>query len=151
MNQLTSPSDTHRVQRLVRVKPYVLAIALVLLAALSPAAAGARLERKVVPTFESIRLALDPSKPIYNGSVHVDLTAREATSSFEIGPRLLVTSRWNSKYRSGDRAASSAVRGTPGFVETASTFRRTTSKPFDPRIAASSSAARRASSTVPFT
>jgi alanyl aminopeptidase len=65
----------------------------VLVAALSPAAAGARLERKVVPTFESVRLALDPSKPIYSGSVHVDLTAREATSSFDFHARGITIER----------------------------------------------------------
>src|SRR5688572_26205524 len=69
------------------VRAVLLAVALVFLASLSLAEAGARLERKVVPTFESVKLTLDPSKPIYNGSVHVDLNAKEATSSLDFHAR----------------------------------------------------------------
>jgi alanyl aminopeptidase len=53
----------------------------------------ARLERKVVPTFQSVRLALDPAQPIYTGTVHVDLRAREATSSFDFHARGITIER----------------------------------------------------------
>ncbi len=63
------------------------ALLIVLLAPQPAAAAGSRLERKVVPTFESVRLALDPAQPAYTGSVRIELHAREATSTFDFHAR----------------------------------------------------------------
>jgi alanyl aminopeptidase len=70
------------------------AVALVTFATVAAsAAAGARLERKVVPTFQSVRLTLDPAKPIYSGTTHIDLSAREATSSFDFHARGITIER----------------------------------------------------------
>src|SRR6185295_9154208 len=71
----------------------LMAVALASLATVSEAAAGARLERKVVPTFQSIRLTLDPAQPVYTGSVHFDLNAREATPSFDFHARGITIDR----------------------------------------------------------
>jgi alanyl aminopeptidase len=61
----------------------VLAAALALpLATGAPAAPNNRLARDVVPTFQSVRLKLDPSRPDYSGAVHVDLKVAAAASSF---------------------------------------------------------------------
>ena len=70
-----------------------MAVVLASFATVSEASAGARLERKVVPTFQSIRLTLDPAQPIYTGSVHFDLSAREATSSFDFHARGITIDR----------------------------------------------------------
>jgi alanyl aminopeptidase len=61
--------------------------------AIPPAAAGARLERKVVPTFQSVRLTLDPAQPIYSGTTRIELSAREATSSFDFHARGIIIER----------------------------------------------------------
>ena len=131
MSQLTSPRQTPR------LRPYVLAVALSLLAALSPASAGARLERKVVPTFESVRLTLDPSKPIYSGSVHVDLTAREATSSFDFHARGITIERLVlARAAAGKPAAGNAADGARAIAaQHAAEEQRvvvTTERPLDP-------------------
>ena len=41
-----------------------------------------RLGRDVIPAFESLNLVLDPSKPDYTGSVHIDLVALKRTNHF---------------------------------------------------------------------
>ncbi len=47
------------------------------------ASGSERLGQDVRPTFESLRLTLDPSKPDYRGSAHVELRVRAATDSFQ--------------------------------------------------------------------
>jgi alanyl aminopeptidase len=64
-------------------------ILLLALAALTPAvrtqaALNNRLERDVLPTFESLKLKLDPSRPDYNGSVHIDLHVAKETETFTL-------------------------------------------------------------------
>jgi len=41
-----------------------------------------RLDRDVRPTFQSIKLKLDPSQPDYSGSVHIDLTVDKTAEAF---------------------------------------------------------------------
>ena len=48
------------------------------------AALNNRLERDVLPTFESLKLKLDPSRPDYNGSVHIDLHVAKETDTFSL-------------------------------------------------------------------
>jgi alanyl aminopeptidase len=51
-----------------------------------PAAAAEnhRLDHAVVPTFESVRLTLDPAHEDYRGSVHIDLAVTAPTDSFRL-------------------------------------------------------------------
>ena len=63
------------------------AIALLALAVLAPTLALAqtdpsRLGRDVLPTFESVRLAVDPARPDFTGSAHVELKVVRAASTF---------------------------------------------------------------------
>ena len=63
-----------------------------LAAALRPAAAAddLRLDRRVVPVAQSIRLVVDARQATYSGSVRVELAVREAAESFRfhsVGPR----------------------------------------------------------------
>jgi len=48
------------------------------------ASGSGRLDRVVVPTFESVRLVLDARKATYTGSVHVDLKATASADSFQL-------------------------------------------------------------------
>jgi alanyl aminopeptidase len=48
------------------------------------AAANNRLDRDVLPTFESVRLKLDPTLPDYSGVVHIDLTVVTPSESFRL-------------------------------------------------------------------
>ncbi len=48
----------------------------------SPASEDGRLGRAVVPTFQAVRLELDPRKPNYSGWVQVELQVSQATRSF---------------------------------------------------------------------
>jgi aminopeptidase N len=61
---------------------------LVATAALHGAAAEAtlnnRLDREVLPIFESVKLKLDPTLPDYSGSVHIDLKVVAPTESFRL-------------------------------------------------------------------
>jgi len=43
-----------------------------------------RLDRDVLPTFESVRLKLDPALPDYSGAVHIDLTVVTPAESFRL-------------------------------------------------------------------
>ncbi|HEV2106032.1 MAG TPA: M1 family aminopeptidase, partial [Candidatus Eisenbacteria bacterium] len=57
--------------------------------AAAPAARAAdtpdvRLGHDVVPTFEHVRLHLDPDKRVYTGSVHVELDVRRAAAAFAL-------------------------------------------------------------------
>ena len=52
-----------------------------------PAADGGRLERAIVPAFESVTLDLDPASASYSGTVHVDLKGVRAASSFAFHAR----------------------------------------------------------------
>lgn len=62
--------------------------ALLLMALVTPArAADGRLDRTVVPTFQSVRLTIDPARPDYRGDVHIDLTVAAATDSFRLHAR----------------------------------------------------------------
>src|SRR5882724_5289010 len=49
--------------------------------AVEPADPG-RLTRDVVPTFESVRLVLDPAQTEYTGTAHVELQVARPTSTF---------------------------------------------------------------------
>ena len=66
------------------------------------AATGARLERAIVPTFESIRLVIDPSSPSYKGSVHVDLAGRDRTGAFAFHARDIAIDRMTLKGKDGE-------------------------------------------------
>jgi alanyl aminopeptidase len=64
------------------------ALALVLVA-LAPCLATAqtdatRLGRDVLPTFESVRLGVDPARPEFTGTAHVELKVVRATSTFAL-------------------------------------------------------------------
>ena len=48
-----------------------------------------RLDRDVVPTFESVRLKLDPTSPDYSGAVHIDLTVATPSASFRLYARAM--------------------------------------------------------------
>jgi alanyl aminopeptidase len=71
------------------------ALAVTMLAFCDPAHAGpaggetGRLDRTVVPTFQSVRLTLDPSQADYRGDVHMDLAVAVATDSFRLHAREL--------------------------------------------------------------
>lgn len=74
----------------LRAAVRVLAVAGVLAALMHGASAHAedgRLDRNVLPTFQSVRLTLDPSQPDYRGDVHIDLTVAAATDSFRLHAR----------------------------------------------------------------
>ena len=64
----------------------VLAVA-ALLCAPALARADLRLGHDVVPTFESIRLELDPARPDYTGSVRIELTVAARADSFRFHAR----------------------------------------------------------------
>ncbi len=67
-----------------RMVPALLALTLLLPGTSHAAALNNRLGREVVPTFESVRLKLDPSRPDYSGAVHIDLTVAAPTESFRL-------------------------------------------------------------------
>lgn len=67
-----------------RIRALSLAIALITLPGAALAADDHRLDHAVVPTFESVRLRLDPSQTDYTGTVHVDLTVATPTDSFRL-------------------------------------------------------------------
>ncbi len=75
--------------RILRL-PHLRALAALLITALAcsaadgHAAAHNRLDRDVLPTFESVRLKLDPSRPDYSGAVHIDLTVVTPAESFRL-------------------------------------------------------------------
>jgi len=48
------------------------------------AASNNRLDRDVVPTFESVKLRVDPSRPDYFGTVHIDIRVVTPTDSFRL-------------------------------------------------------------------
>ncbi len=54
-----------------------IAAALLARAPVAEAVPDARLGHAIVPTFESVRLMVDPSSPTYTGSVHIDLDGRD--------------------------------------------------------------------------
>ena len=62
----------------------LLAAAAVLAASGAGAASDNRLDRNVVPTFESLKLKLDPLRPDYSGSVHIDLHVAATTATFTL-------------------------------------------------------------------
>ena len=64
----------------------VLAVA-ALLCAPALARADLRLGSAVTPTFESIRLEIDPARPDYTGSVRIDLTVAAGVDSFRFHAR----------------------------------------------------------------
>src|SRR5262245_849127 len=43
-----------------------------------------RLERDVVPTSESLKLKLDPSRPDYSGAAHIEIHVAKATDTFRL-------------------------------------------------------------------
>ncbi len=75
------------------------------------AAAVPRLGHAVVPTFESIRLALDPAKPSYTGTVRIELSARERTGSFVFHARDVAIERLRLSGKAGDVPAAHAAEG----------------------------------------
>jgi peptidase M1-like protein/ERAP1-like protein len=62
----------------------LLGAALAASAVVGYAAVNNRLERDVLPTFESVRLKVDPSRPDYSGAVHIDLTVVTPTPTFRL-------------------------------------------------------------------
>jgi len=59
-------------------------VAIMLVASVAHAADDGRLDPNVSPTFERVKLNLDASKTNYNGSVVIDLTVKEPTSTFRL-------------------------------------------------------------------
>ncbi|MGH7724502.1 MAG: M1 family metallopeptidase [Candidatus Eiseniibacteriota bacterium] len=53
-------------------------------ATVPPSAASLRLGQDVVPTFQAIRLELDPRKADYTGSVEIDLDVKKSTRTFRL-------------------------------------------------------------------
>jgi len=62
----------------------LLTAALALAASGAGAASDNRLDRNVVPTFESLKLKLDPLRPDYTGAVHIDLHVAATTGAFTL-------------------------------------------------------------------
>ncbi len=62
----------------------LLAAIAVLHGATADAASNNRLDRDVLPIFESVKLKLDPSRPDYSGAVHIDLKVVTPTESFRL-------------------------------------------------------------------
>jgi aminopeptidase N len=98
----------------------IIFIGAILLAAppAAQAAAGGRLERAVVPVFESVRLDLDPSEASYTGSVHFDLKGVARAGSFTFHSRDLTIETLTLKGKSGviparHQAEGDEVRVTP--------------------------------------
>ena len=69
-----------------RLATWAALIATVLACAATTAgsAVNNRLERDVVPTFQSVRLKLDPSRPDFSGAVHIDLNVATPSRSFTL-------------------------------------------------------------------
>ena len=67
-----------------RVPILLLALVALLPAARAGAALNNRLERDVVPTFESLKLKLDPSRPDYSGAAHIEIHVARATDTFRL-------------------------------------------------------------------
>jgi alanyl aminopeptidase len=67
-----------------RVPTLLLALAALLPAVPAGAALNNRLERDVVPTFESLKLKLDPSRPDYSGAAHIEIHVAKATDTFSL-------------------------------------------------------------------
>ena len=81
-------------------------------------AGNGRLERALVPTFESVRLEVDPSTVSYTGSVHVDLRDVRRTASFAFHARDLAIGSLTLKGKGGviparHEAEGDVVRVTP--------------------------------------
>src|SRR5438046_7115509 len=77
-------------------------------------AADARLGRDVVPTFQLVRLKLDPDKRSYSGSVHVELRVARATDTLRFhaeGQRLTRVALT----QSGDTVAATRTTGDHGL------------------------------------
>ena len=87
----------------------------------------ARLGHGVVPTSQSVRLTLDPSRTDYPGSVHIELKAGAQADSFQLNARVMNSTtfprtslsedegEWRASIKqSGDRArCESATRPCP--------------------------------------
>jgi len=92
----------------------IIFIALVVLAAPPRARAagqGIRLGHAIVPVFESVRLALDPAAPSYQGSAHVELKGIDRADSFTFHARDLVIGALTLKGRGGRIPVEHAVDG----------------------------------------
>ena len=83
----------------------------VALARPSASAVGPRLGHEIVPTFESIRLLLDPSSPSYAGSVHVDLKGKAPTSSFAFHARDMAIDKLTLRGKDGEIPAERTTEG----------------------------------------
>jgi alanyl aminopeptidase len=97
------------------VRPLVVA-----LAALAPPIAFAqtdagRLGRDVMPTFESVRLVLDPAQAEYTGSAHVELKVARPTASFSFHAEGPVLSSLRLRGASGEVALRHTI-GARGLV-----------------------------------
>jgi cytosol alanyl aminopeptidase len=80
------------------------------LSALVPAVGSAqtaakRLGRDVVPTFESVRLVVDPARPEFSGTAHVELKVSRAASTFQFHADGPVLSSLELRGPAGDVAA----------------------------------------------
>src|SRR5919198_386413 len=71
------------------LRPALLALACCAASAPLAAADSGRLSRDVVPTFESVHLVVDATKPGYAGSVRIDLRVNAATDTFQLNARKL--------------------------------------------------------------
>jgi alanyl aminopeptidase len=101
---------------IVRVLARAAACALVVLPAASRAeeAPDVRLGRDVVPTFQLVRLKLDPDKRSFTGSVHVELKVAKATDQIRFhadGQRLTRVAL----SQAGDSVATTRVTGDHGL------------------------------------
>ena len=98
-----------------RPVPFI-ALALVLAALAPPLASaqtdGSRLGRDVLPTFESVRLAVDPSRPEFTGTAHVELKVVRAASTFAFHADGPVISVLKLRGPAGDVSGTAVRRGT---------------------------------------
>ncbi|HYS04336.1 MAG TPA: M1 family metallopeptidase [Candidatus Dormibacteraeota bacterium] len=97
-----------------RLRAAIIFTGVVLLAARPTAAAdgqAARLGHAVVPVFESVRLALDPAAPSYQGSAHVELKGIDRADSFTFHARDIVIGALMLKGRGGRIPVEHAVDG----------------------------------------
>ena len=97
-----------------RPVPFI-ALALVLAALAPPLASaqteGSRLGRDVLPTFESVRLAVDPARPEFTGAAHVELKVVRAASTFAFHADGPVISALKLRGPAGDVSARQSAGG----------------------------------------
>ena len=90
---------------------FICAATLLVARGTASAAASPRLGHAIVPTFESIRLIVDPAQPSYGGTVHIDLSVRERTGTFLFHARDIAIVRMKLSGKTGDVTATQAAEG----------------------------------------